>query len=175
MQQTNDSEQKFSALLEQVQKCVDQKLFLVATMTALTIPAICGDFLPEKNAKDQQKYQAWFDKWVSPKYSKFEHFTFYEQILTGENVYYLRCAMLHQGKTEHRKTGKVIFSEFPQSPAGLVPPFLLTDFGILVIEPVTFCTHMISAAYDWLDYILQNEYFEKEMESFMTLYSLSFH
>lgn len=161
----NEGEIQFSALLEQIELCLQKKLYYVAIMTSLVIPDIGGAIDSENGEANQKKYVSWFDKYVKPRYTG-------KTNLTGDECYYLRCSMLHQGKTRHKKI-KVVFMRFPQSNAPVNPVPLHNNQGLLV-EPHTFCNNMIYAAYDWLDVVHGNDLFKKNLNNFMNLYSLSF-
>ena len=64
----NEGEIQFSALLEQVEKSLRQKLYYVAIMTSLVIPDIGGAIDSENGKANRKKYVSWFDKlsdWLS--------------------------------------------------------------------------------------------------------------
>jgi len=165
----NEGEIKFSALLEQIELCLQQRLYYVAIMASLVIPDIGGaiDSNTRIEARIRIRYVTWFDKYVKPRYTG-------NLNLTGDECFYLRCSMLHQGKTkpDNDKT-KVSFMDFPQSNSPVNPFSLQNDLGLL-IEPRTFCNNMIYAAYNWLEVVHDDDLFKKNMKNFMTLYSLSF-
>lgn len=161
----NEGEIQFSALLEQIETCLQQKLYYVAIMTSLVVPDIAGAIDSDNSGTVQKRYATWFDKYVKPRYTG-------KINLTGDECYYLRCSMLHHGKTRHNKI-KVVFMRFPQSNSPVNPLSLDNNQGLLV-EPHTFCNNMIYAAYNWLEVVHDDDLFKKNMENFMTLYSLSF-
>lgn len=167
----NEGELKFGALLEQIEKCVSQKLFYVAIMACLAIPDIGGAIDSDDGEATQKKYEEWFDKYAFPKYRGIG-----ENRLTGKECYFLRCSMLHQGKAQHKalkKYSDIIFSEIPQTNSP-VNPLFLSKTKILLVEPKTFCNNMVYAAYDWLEVVHNNGLFKKNTDKFMTLFSLSF-
>jgi hypothetical protein len=167
----NEGEVKFNAFLEQIEKCVSQKLFFVAIMACLAIPDIGGAIDSDDGKAVQKSYEGWFNKYASPKYRGIG-----ENRLTGKECYFLRCSMLHQGKSHHKalkKYSDIIFSEIPQTNSPVNPVFL-SEINILLVEPKTFCNNIIYAAYDWLEVVHNNELFKKNTDKFMTLFSLSF-
>jgi hypothetical protein len=163
--QRNKEEVEFSVLLEQIEQCLRQRLYYVAIMASLAIPDIGGAIDSDDGNSSQKNYADWFNKYVKPRYIG-------ELDLTGDECYYLRCSMLHQGKAKHKKI-KVVFMHFPQSDAPVNPLLLDNDQGLLV-EPRTFCYNMIYAAYAWLEIVYNDDRFKKNMKNFMTLYSLYF-
>jgi len=163
----NEGEIQFSALLEQIELCLQQRLYYVAIMASLVIPDIGGAIDSDNRGTIQKRYATWFDKYVRPRYAG-------DLNLTGDECYYLRCSMLHQGKTKHDSDKiKVAFMSFPQSNSAGIPLVRHNDLGVLV-EPQTFCNNMIYAAYNWLEVVHDDDRFKKNMKNFMTLYSLSF-
>ena len=167
----NTSEMKFSAFLEQIEKCVSLELYYVAIMACLALPDIAGSIDSNEGKADGSKYQDWFDKYVAPKYHGYG-----ENLLTGKVCFSLRCSMLHEGVISYKDVEKytdIIFCEFPQTNS-LVDLFLLTTKKVLLIEPKTFCYNMIGAAYDWLEVVHNKELFKINTSKFMTLFSLSF-
>ncbi len=167
----NEGEIKFNTLLEQIEKCVNQKLYYVAIVASLAIPDIGGAIDSNNGKATSLKYQGWFDKYAAPKYQGIG-----ENHLTGEECWSLRCSMIHQGKAQNKafkKYSDIIFSEIPQIDSR-VNPLFLTKSKILLVEPKTFCNNMVYAAYDWLEVVYNNELFKKNTDKFMTLFSLSF-
>ncbi len=168
----NQGETKFGAFLEQIEKCVEQEFYYVAIMACLTIPDIAGAIDTDAGEATKPQYKDWFDEYAAQKYQSFG-----EHHLTGEICWSLRCSMLHQGKVQHKtlkqKYTDVIFCQFPQVQSS-VNPLLLTENKILLIEPKTFCTNMVDAAYDWLDKVHVDKLFQKNIQRFISLFSFSF-
>lgn len=162
----NEEEIKFGELLDQIQICLQQKLYFVAIMACLAIPDIGGAIDSIDGIAKGGRFIKWFDKYVKPRYAG-------KLKMTGKECYFLRNSMLHQGITEHDSTKvKVAFTNYPQANSD-VPLFHHTDLGLLV-EPQTFCNNVVYAAYDWLEAVHDTELFKKNMNNFMTLYSLTF-
>jgi hypothetical protein len=166
----SEGEIKFSALLEQIERSVNHKLYYVAVMASLAIPDIGGAINSNNGRTNKCEYVKWFNKYASPKYKVLN-----EQCLNGEECYYLRCSMLHQGTTQNEKLTKyldIILCEVPQT---LTPfPLFVTKNKVLLIEPKSFCNNMVFAAYDWLDEVHNEELFKKNTKNLMALFSLSF-
>ena len=136
-------------------------------MACLAIPDSGGAISSHNGRADSGSYRKWFDKYVAPKYRSIGN-----HHLTGEECYFLRCSLLHRGSMQ-TQTWKIIFCEFPQTD-GFVHPIFLTQDGIIVIEPKTFCNRMVIAAYDWLEESYNDTNFKKNSINFMTLFSISF-
>jgi len=79
-------------LVNELKQCFSNKLYRIALNTALTIPDVCSALQSPSGKTKDNKYIAWFNKYVSPKYGL---------PVSGESIYKLRCASLHQGKLNH--------------------------------------------------------------------------
>ncbi|MFQ5863201.1 MAG: hypothetical protein ACE5IC_08800, partial [Candidatus Brocadiales bacterium] len=90
--------------LYQIQKGLDSNLYFLSLLAALVLPDICGAISSEDGQAKPEKYKAWFDKYVAPKYNNF---------LNGNDCYYFRCSLLHQGSSQHSKSNykRVLFVE----------------------------------------------------------------
>lgn len=80
----------------EITKCLKDGYYMVALISALTIPDICGkaEFPDLKNTGD--RYKGWFDKYIG-NHEKERHGETGMPYLSGELVYSLRCSLLHQG------------------------------------------------------------------------------
>jgi hypothetical protein len=166
----NGGEMKFSAFLQQIQSCANQKLYYVAIMTSLAVPDIGGAIDSNDGKANKKKYINWFDGYAAPKFIPSG------RNLTGEECYYLRCSMVHQGRvqpTKLKRYSDIILCEFPQSDAPINPLFLTTK-NVLLIEPKTFINNIVNAAYDWLEEKYDDEHFKVNTEKLLTIFSLSF-
>jgi hypothetical protein len=166
----NQGELKFTALLEQIEKCVNHKLYYAAIMVCLAIPDIGGAIDSKDGQATKNKYVNWFEKYAVSHYKWGSG-----NGLTGNECYYLRCSMLHQGKSQHQKLKykDIVFSKIPQIDS-LVNPMFLEKSSVLLIEPKAFCFKMTNAAYDWLEAVHNKDIFKQNTDKFMTLFSLSF-
>ncbi len=102
--------------MEDVNRCIENKLYLPGLITALTIPDLCYKF--ENKSESKAYYIEWFNKWV---YSKTYNLPSDEYCASdkafgdvhkikfdGELCYYLRCSLIHSGnnKIEDNKSYK---------------------------------------------------------------------
>lgn len=90
-------------LLRQVRKAVENDLYYLALHVTLAIPDICGALSSQNGETNKAKYVDWFAKNLSGKY----------KMLDGETCYYYRCSVLHQGRSQHRKSRfhRILFIE----------------------------------------------------------------
>lgn len=82
-------------LINEVNIALENRLYLVALNTALTLPDICGKAkYPE--LKTASRYKKWYQEHVG-QYEKSTKSSDNMPYLSADVVYQLRCALLHQG------------------------------------------------------------------------------
>ncbi|HHU0040342.1 TPA: hypothetical protein ACT9LS_003088 [Legionella pneumophila] len=127
--------------LDQISKGIEANLYYLALFASLSIPDICGALGSENGKSRRDKYINWFNENVgNPK----------NYNLSGEDCYHLRCAMLHQGKTTHDRSGfqRVIFVE--PSPRLIILHNNIIN-NALNIDVQIFCSDLIEAAKKWFE------------------------
>ena len=142
-------------LINELEFCLSNKMFIVSLNIALTIPDICSALQSENGCTTGKKYANWVDKYISPKYN---------QSITGDDVYKLRCASLHQGKFNHDfpKFEKIIF---------IIPSnnylHRLTINNSYALDVFTFITDIIEGYKEWKkDNSLNENVTKNSIESF---------
>jgi hypothetical protein len=158
-------------LLEQIEKAVGSKLYHVALFTALSIPDIGGAVDSEEGEATGKNYAAWFDSYVAPKYNAWG-----KQYLTGTDCYRYRCAMLHQGRSHHRKRtySKTVFLLAKQQNIAYCGAFTGDGGETLYVDAPLFCRHIVLSAFDWLEKVEDTDRFKKNSAEFVQLFTLSF-
>ena len=151
-------------LLGQIETALDANLYYLALFGALSIPDICGAVDSEDGTANRSKYIPWFDEYIGPKYR------YGSQIfLNGEDCYYFRCSLLHQGSTQHPRStyARVIFVE-PSATANVLHRNVSN--AALNIDVRIFCKDIIAGAVEWLDKVEGTERYKKNMEKFIQRY-----
>lgn len=146
-------------LLDQIERALDANLYLLALLGSLVIPDICGALGSEDGRALREKYIEWFKKYaanICP-------------FLSGEDCYYLRCSLLHQGSSQHERSGysRVLFVE-PTATTNVFHCNVLND--ALNIDVRIFCLGMVAAAHRWLGEVEGTELFKRNMRKFMQRY-----
>lgn len=146
--------------LVQIKKGLDVNLYLLSLFSALAIPDICGAMGSENGEANAEKYKAWFDKYIAPKYNNF---------LNGEDCYYFRCSLLHQGSSQHNKSNykRVLFVE-PSAATNIFHNNIMND--ALNIDVRIFCSDLISGAEKWLEENENTDLYKKNYDKFMRRY-----
>lgn len=147
-------------LLFQIKKGLFSNLYYLSLFAALAIPEICGAVDSKDGQASKENYVNWFDKYVGPRCQEF---------FTGEDCYYFRCSLLHQGSFPHRqgKYYRILFVE---------PSAIDSDLhcriveGALVLDIRIFCQEMIKGTEKWLEEKEKTELFKANMAKFIQRY-----
>src|SRR5208283_2355652 len=118
-------------------------LLYAALILTLTLPDACAALESPKGMTSPHAYKAWWKTWLKGKY---------DNRLTADDVYLLRCAVAHQGRFQHpgMKFERVLFTLRPKGqiwhknvllgPAGKVA---------LNLDLYWFCKDVVEAAEAW--------------------------
>ena len=83
-------------LVDEINRCLDANCYLVALTAALTLPDICGK-AEYPNDKPSDRYIKWYDEHIGQYETNDNLKSMGMPYISGEVVYSLRNAMLHQG------------------------------------------------------------------------------
>ena len=146
--------------LAQIKKGLDENLYFLSLFSTLAIPDLCGAMGSEKGEASPEKYKAWFDEHVAPKYNGF---------LSGNDCYFFRCSLLHQGSSQHPNNSykRVLFVE-PSATTNVFHNNIMND--ALNIDVRIFCNDMITGAEEWLKENEETDLFKKNYDKFMRRY-----
>lgn len=90
-------------LIEEINKALDNNLYIIALTNALILPDICGKAeYPE--LKPMQRYKKWYQEYIG-EYERWPNDIEEKDLEEGENIpylsadviYSLRCSLLHEG------------------------------------------------------------------------------
>jgi hypothetical protein len=153
----NNVPPELTAILREIERALEAKLYYLAIAVALSIPDICGclECDPDKPIwATQEKYVAWCDKNLS------------FQNLTGVDLFRIRGGVLHQGHFDHPKSkfDRVMFIG-PESSikahdivitvkpgvafSGVSAEVLRVSGDLLQLDVVMFCKSILDAARAW--------------------------
>ena len=127
-------------VLGEVERALEAKLHYLAVVLTLTIPDVCAALQNEKGETDRHRYVAWFDDWLATDYP----------LLTGLDLYRLRCGVSHQGRLGHPKMrySRILFS----LPAGMRTHNNILASGsgdALNLDAEMFCLDVVRIARAW--------------------------
>ncbi|KGK91177.1 hypothetical protein DP73_04890 [Desulfosporosinus sp. HMP52] len=148
-------------LINQTRLGIRSNLYYLSLYGALALPDICGALSSANGQASGEKYKKWFDKYVGEKYEGF---------LDGEDCYFFRCSLLHQGSSQHPKNtyGRYIFIEPSASGGNIFHCNVLND--ALNIDVRVFCEDILAGAETWLAEAEKDEQFVINFSKFMRRY-----
>ena len=151
-------------MLAQIRTASGAGLYYVGLFAALALPDICGALEAEDGLSTQARYVAWFDQHVAPKYTFSGRTT-----LTGQDAYFFRCSMLHQGRMQHPRGtySRILFVE-PSSTGNVFHNNVLND--ALNIDVRIFTEDIVSAVEQWLPTAGTAPRFRQNYAAFATRY-----
>ncbi len=126
------------ALTDQIERAISAGLYYLAIVVALALPDICAALESPNGEATRQRYKVWCDAWFLPKY----HF------LTSQDLYSMRCGVLHQGRLGHpnMQYARVLFT-LPNADNNVAHHNII--YGALNLDVETFCHDMNSAVDQW--------------------------
>jgi hypothetical protein len=80
-------------LTGEIKKCLKAELWYAGLVLTLMLPDICAALEASDGQTSDERYRAWYEKWLQHKYKE----------IGPTDVYYLRCGIAHQAKFSHRK------------------------------------------------------------------------
>lgn len=145
--------------LDQIEAALSGNIYLVALFASLAIPDICGAVDAADGIATKEKYIDWYNKNAS-------HICCY---LSGEDCYFFRCSLLHQGSSQHQASTyrRVLFVE-PGKTTNVFHCNVLND--ALNIDLRIFCTELVKSARTWVAKNENTDLFKKNMAKFMQRY-----
>jgi hypothetical protein len=166
-------------LIDQLEKSLDQPLYFISLMAALTIPDIGGAIDSDDGTAKADRYAAWYDRWAKPQFtavlksampeSMRSHVKQADSPMTGELCYQFRCSLLHQGRMANppKQQLRIMFIQ-PGANSNIVHYNVIND--ALTIDIRMFCKEMILGVRDWLKQVEQTEKYQRNYERFAHLH-----
>ncbi|MDQ1181981.1 hypothetical protein [Rhodococcus sp. SORGH_AS_0301] len=121
-------------LIGEIQAAVRGNAWILALAGALALPDMCAALASSNGETTGAKYKAWWKANLGPTYPN----------LDADEIYKMRCSMLHQGRSATRSYARVIFI----APGG--PMFhnnVIND--AMNLDLPTFCNDVITAVEKW--------------------------
>ena len=87
-----------SEMIQEIRIALQHELYIIALAAALTLPDICGQAEYRQDKKVKIRYTKWLQVYAeSRKFGEYQNFSI--DGLTANDIYRLRCALLHQGSS----------------------------------------------------------------------------
>ena len=150
------------SLLEQIERSLDQNLYYLALFAVLSLPDICGAVGSDNGEAERSKYIRWFNDYIKDKYISQN-----QAFLSGENCYYFRCSILHQGTSQHPKSdySRILFLE-PGASSNVFHCNIINN--ALNIDVSIFCKDIVEGVRAWLDEVEGTTRFDSNMAKFIS-------
>lgn len=88
-----------SEMIKEIRIALQHELYITALAAALTLPDICGQAEYRQDKKVKSRYIKWLQVYVeSRKFGEYQNCSI--DGLTANDIYRLRCTLLHQGSSD---------------------------------------------------------------------------
>ncbi|KKU80453.1 MAG: hypothetical protein UY05_C0007G0005 [Candidatus Peregrinibacteria bacterium GW2011_GWA2_47_7] len=162
-------------ILDSIRKSLDSKNYHSALVLSLIVPDICGK-LEDSNKSSSKRYPEWFNKYLGKKYDNW---------LSGNDCYALRCSFLHEGSgnTENQRRAKDVLDYIVFTPeGGHCQRLSHCRFGdkrydgkeILKLSTSRFCQDIIEATNKWLDDVKNNKIIQGNIAEMLDIHEGGF-
>jgi hypothetical protein len=125
-------------ITKEIEQALTAGLYYLAIVTVLSLPDVCAALESQNGESSGAKYKAWYDTWMAVRYPE----------ITGQDLYSLRCGVLHQGRLGHSKMqySRVLFT-VPNPQKNLYHRNIAND--ALNLDALQFCRDMIECVSAW--------------------------
>ena len=125
-------------ITDEIERAITAQLYYLGVFFALSLPDVCAALESADGTTSGRKYQAWCDAWFLPSYP----------VLTSQDLYSMRCGMVHQGRLGHpnMQYARVLFT-VPNVARNVFHCNILND--ALNLDATVFCRDMIQAVNQW--------------------------
>ena len=130
-------------LIKEISTALQNDCWFIALNTALTLPDICGKAEYSDTCGQKQRYTKWLNKYGRLHIDNF---------IRANDIYNLRCCMLHQGTPSTKQSGKnieefeLIVNSNEQSNITMEAIYSTSDKYVLSVNVLHICRLLCSAA-----------------------------
>lgn len=148
--------------IEELKLAFDNKLYILSLNSALIIPDICSGLESSNGETSGSKYMAWFEKYCKTKFNG---------MLSAKDAWKLRCAVLHQGRFDHKDISyeKIIF-QLPNKGVEVGTMEVNNGTPMLSISITLFVLDMLKSYEEWYSQSKDDSNVKKNLEN-----SINFH
>jgi hypothetical protein len=160
-------------IINSIKNSLENKNWHSALILSLIVPDICGKL--EGSGNSSKRYLAWFNKYLGKKYQNF---------LSGDDCYALRCSYLHAGSGSiEKQRAKDVLDHFVFIPNGAhCNKFSNCYFGnskydgkeFLQLSVYQFCQDIIEATQQWFIDVSKDQNIQKNIAEMLEIYEEGF-
>jgi len=135
-------------ITREIEHALDAGLYYLALVSTLTLPDICSALEAPDGETSGPLYKKWCGTWLESYPFGPEDFSYSYPKGIGEDLYYLRCGVVHQGRLGHHKSqySRVLFT-VPNTAQITLHLGEIND--ALNLDIMSFCHDMINATLRW--------------------------
>lgn len=139
--------------MREIEAAVEGRAWMLALAGTLALPDMCAAMESDNGKTTGARYKAWVETWLGGTY----------ETLDSDELWQLRCSMLHQGRSKTRTYERVVF----------VAPFNGNVFHNNVINDAlnldlpTFCADVIAAVHSWRETMASNPNYVRNSSALM--------
>ena len=165
---------RISKIFQSIRLSLESENYFAALTNSLILIDICAKIYAPTEKEPNKRYTKWIDDILITK------LTYSNNYLSSSNIWFLRCAMLHEGSSDpttnisYQKFGKMKVRDIVPTifPKEFHDKILVADQGdnypTLFFDVVYFCEMVLSIASDWT-----NNNVELVKESALNLFSVA--
>jgi len=149
-------------LIAQTRAAFEADLYYIALFSALAIPDICGAIESSDGVATGNRYRAWYNEHVLPRYDT----------LSPDECYHYRCTALHQGRSKPSRSknyDRVLFIE-PSAARSIqinVKRMIAGDSVVIMIHAKDLIEAILAAAEQWIASSSGKNPFQTNYDRFM--------
>jgi hypothetical protein len=145
------------SLTNEIKEALRHRLLYAALILTLTLPDACAALESPNGETSANRYKAWWETWLKGKYD--DH-------LTADDVYRLRCAVAHQGRLQHQglEFDRVFFTLRPNGQFFHKNILGSGEKKALNLDLVWFCKDVVEAAEAWFAQKTTDPQVQKNLE-----------
>ncbi len=157
-------------LINSVNKSLDNGNYISALYLSLTLPDICARIESIDNKTSKKKYIEWFNAYLSQQYKHRIGSENKEHVfLTGDDLYALRCAVLHEGRLDiSEQSAKKIHDKFLFT---IGHPHLRQINSVLQLDVSSFCKEICKGVSEWLRVFQDDPRIKNKLNDLLSIFS----
>lgn len=144
-------------LISDIQFAVEHERWLLALSGIVALPDICAAVQSQNGETTGSKYKNWVRTYLADKYPR----------LDPDELYKMRCSLLHQGTSSTFKYSRLIFvapESIVQIHNGLIEN---GNESVLILDLPTFCSDVIASVETWRAAVETTANYQRNMDKLM--------
>lgn len=143
-------------IIESVEKSLEHKIYFSSLATIFILLDLCSKIESPKEKSSRERYIKWIQKHLEAVIQSDNYY------LTAENIYYLRCSMLHEGSTNpttqnnylkyaDKKVNDIVTGVFEDTGKKIFAVDQGEEYPTLFIDIEYFCVKVNQGVRNWME------------------------